>query len=359
MFEQQTYENILQRMLDRVEMDVDKRQGSLVYDMLAPMAAELAEHYSQLEGVVDMLFIRSASGEWLDRLGMQFGIPRREAVAAVRRADCYNYEGTPLEVAVGTRFRCDEWTYMVQQVLEDGGYVLQCEQPGIGGGLAEGVLLPLDYLPQLQDAVMGEVLSDGSEEETDEAYRSRIISILEQPAFGGNPSQYRAETLSIAGVGDVEVFPAFNGGGTVGLVLAGVNGEPVSEELVQQVQRRYNGDDNEQNMAPIGHKVTVKSCVKKEVTIQMQVQLKEGYVLESLQDSLQQRIRAAVEGIPLRQQKLYTAQIVAAVLEEEAVLDVPLDHVTINNSSENLSLQKTVQQYEVPVLQEALITEVA
>lgn len=358
MFEEQTYEAILTRMLDRVQMDVDKRQGSIVYDILAPMAAELAEHYSQLEGVVDMLFIRSAQGEWLDRLGMQFGIPRREATCAVRKANCYDQDGEKIEMAVGTRFRCEQWTYAVQEVLEDGGCALCCEQPGIEGGLAEGVLLPIDYLPQLQDAVLGEVLSDGSEEETDDVYRNRIISILEQPAFGGNPSQYRAETLNIAGVGDVEVFPAFAGGGTVGLVLADVNREPVSVELVEQVQQHYDGDENEQNMAPIGHKVTVKSCVEKRVTVQLQVQLKDGHVLDNLRQSLQERIRASVGGIPMRQQKLYAAHIVAAVLEEEAVLDVPMEQVRINGQAGNLTLSKTVTQYEVPVLEDAQITEV-
>lgn len=358
MFESQTYEAILNRMLEKVPLDVDKRKGSLVYDMLAPMAAELAEHYSQLEGVVDMLFIRSAQGEWLDKLGIQFGIPRREATCAVRRADCYEQDGQQMDIAVGTRFRCEQWTYVVQEKLEDGGYALCCEQPGMEGGLAEGVLLPIDYLPQLQDAVLGEVLSDGSEQETDDAYRNRIISVLEQPAFGGNPSQYRAETLNIVGVGDVEVFPAFAGGGTVGLVLAGVDGEPVSAELVQQVQSHYEGDGNEQNMAPIGHKVTVKSCVEKKVSVQLQVQLKEGHTLENLKQSLQERIRASVHSVPMRQQRLYAAQIVAAVLEEEAVLDVPMDAVYINGQKGNLTLSKTVAQYEVPILESAQITEV-
>ena len=124
------------------------------------------------------------------------------------------------------------------------------------------------------------------------------------------------------------------------------------------MQQQYDGDENEQNMGPIGHKVKVENCVEKKVTVQLQVQLKDGHVLDNLRQSLQERIRASVGGIPMRQQKLYAAHIVAAVLEEEAVLDVPMEQVRINGQAGNLTLSKTVTQYEVPVLEDAQITEV-
>ena len=38
MFEKMTYEAILQDMLNRVTSDVDKREGSIIYDALAPCA---------------------------------------------------------------------------------------------------------------------------------------------------------------------------------------------------------------------------------------------------------------------------------------------------------------------------------
>lgn len=41
MYEEVTYEEILERMLERVPDDMDKREGSLIYDALAPAAIEL------------------------------------------------------------------------------------------------------------------------------------------------------------------------------------------------------------------------------------------------------------------------------------------------------------------------------
>lgn len=43
MYEEQTFEAIIKRMLDRVSGDVDKREGSVIYDALAPIAFSLAE----------------------------------------------------------------------------------------------------------------------------------------------------------------------------------------------------------------------------------------------------------------------------------------------------------------------------
>ena len=44
-----TYEEILQGMLDKVPSDVDKQEGSVIYDALAPCAYFLAQQDFQLE----------------------------------------------------------------------------------------------------------------------------------------------------------------------------------------------------------------------------------------------------------------------------------------------------------------------
>lgn len=41
MVEEQTYEAILQRMMDRIPDGMDKREGSIIYDALAPLRLSL------------------------------------------------------------------------------------------------------------------------------------------------------------------------------------------------------------------------------------------------------------------------------------------------------------------------------
>ena len=47
------YDTILQRMLDRVPIQIDKREGSIIYNALAPAAAELAQMYILLKNKSD------------------------------------------------------------------------------------------------------------------------------------------------------------------------------------------------------------------------------------------------------------------------------------------------------------------
>ena len=43
--ENNSFEDILDRLLENVDDNLDKRQGSIIYDALAPAAAELAQCY--------------------------------------------------------------------------------------------------------------------------------------------------------------------------------------------------------------------------------------------------------------------------------------------------------------------------
>ena len=42
MFEDYSYDNLLAEMLSNVATDVDKREGSIIFDTLSPAALELA-----------------------------------------------------------------------------------------------------------------------------------------------------------------------------------------------------------------------------------------------------------------------------------------------------------------------------
>lgn len=48
MFENMSYEGILQRMLDRVPNTFDKREGSIIFDALAPAAMEMIVSNSEM-----------------------------------------------------------------------------------------------------------------------------------------------------------------------------------------------------------------------------------------------------------------------------------------------------------------------
>ena len=74
-----TYEEIIQRMLARVPDTVDKREGSMIFDALAPAAIELVQMYVELQGYLDLVFVDTSSEDYLTRLCSQFGVDRQAA----------------------------------------------------------------------------------------------------------------------------------------------------------------------------------------------------------------------------------------------------------------------------------------
>ena len=65
MFENMTYENILERLLKSVPSDIDKREGSIIFDALSPVALEIAQMYINADIVLKNAFADTAERDYL------------------------------------------------------------------------------------------------------------------------------------------------------------------------------------------------------------------------------------------------------------------------------------------------------
>ena len=150
MYETQTFETIMDRCLSRVSSSVDKREGSVIYDALAPACAELATLYTELSNILDRAFPDTATGEDLDRKCMERGVIRRQASAAVRKGVFTSSSGAAFSVPIGTRFSGGEINYIITGALNTpGAYSLTSETPGEIGNGFYGTLLPIDFVDGL------------------------------------------------------------------------------------------------------------------------------------------------------------------------------------------------------------------
>ena len=104
-----TYEELLQAMLDRVPSDVDKREGSVIYDALAPCAYFLAQQDFQLDNFIDLVFPDTALGEYLDRAAEAYNVSRKPATKAMRMMT------TSGRVEIGTRWGINNLVYRVKE----------------------------------------------------------------------------------------------------------------------------------------------------------------------------------------------------------------------------------------------------
>jgi uncharacterized phage protein gp47/JayE len=245
MFETMTYENILADMLSRVTSDVDKREGSIIYDALAPCAYQLAQAYFLLNNFIDLVSGDTAVDEYLDRVVADYGITRKAATYAIRQVD------TTGVVAIGTRWGLEDTTYVITELVSTNVYKAQCEQLGVIGNQFSGTLDNIDNVAGIT-ATLTSILISGADEETDDNLRARFYAQIQSPSTSGNADNYKEWALEVPGVGDAKVFPLWSGAGTVKVLV--VDSNMAIDAALPAIVAAYI-----ETVRPIGAAVTVGS----------------------------------------------------------------------------------------------------
>lgn len=352
---------VLGRMLSKVPDTIDKREGSIIYNALAPTAYALAAQSYMLGHMGNLLFADTAEGEWLDRVVYDFGLEREAATRALRKITCTDKDGAGIAGLTGKRFAINDLTFRLTAAAETAGvYQAECEQYGTQGNCYSGAVLPVDNISGLGTAVLDAApLIAARDDESDDDLRARFYEAVRQTPFGGNKADYREKTLAIDGVGACAVFGAPElaaGAGNVGIVIGDEQGKKASDTLVQEVQGLFGtaGD----GLAPIGHTVTVKTAAELTVNVAASVQLKSGSSFAAVEPLTEAAITAYIGGIGFEDATIYYAKLVAEILNShEAIVDVGT--VTLGGASANLSLVKTFAGYQIPKLGTVTVTEVS
>ena len=395
MYETETYDVILQRMLDRVSDKLDKRESSLIWDTHSSTAIELQILYIELETLITNSYGDTAAREFLIRLCKDRGITPEAATNTILKG-----EFIPATIDVtGQRFNIGDVNYLVTEMITPGSYRVICETPGVIGNQYLGQMIPMEYIDGLQTATLTEILIPGEDDEDTEVLRQRYFDSFKEQSFGGNRADYIETVKKINGVGDVKVTRIWNGGirpadmipsaavtdwynlvigtldeevalwlstvymaawerkltvgGTVLVTIVDSDdfGE-ASKTLIDTVQTALDPVQNAGEgvgLAPIGHVVSVKSAGATLVYVTTTVTFDEGYNWSNLKTAIQDAVDAYL--LELRQGWAATtstivriSQIESRILAVSGVADIA--NTKINGSASNL----TLGTYNIPVI---------
>ena len=393
-----TFNEILERMISRVPNSFDKREGSIIYDALAPAALELQRIYIELNSILSDSYGDTASREYLILRCKERGVIPEQASKAILRG-----KFTPSGInVIGKRFNVNELNYVVIRALtdSDGGYEVQCETPGTIGNRMLGMMIPIEYIQGLETAELTEVLIPGEDDETTDNLRKRYFDSFKESAFGGNVKDYINKVNTISGVGAAKVKRVWNDdinpleliptqkvvdwangvgmksdpevsrwltaaisagkekkltvGGTVLLTILGSDFNVASNQLIQTVQQEIDPTDapgEGYGLAPIGHIVNVKSARGVEISVKTEITFETGYSWSNLRNAIEEAIKgyllelckswASTSSLVVR-----IAQIETRLLQIKGIVDI--GNTTINGVDKNL----TLDGYEIPVFKE-------
>lgn len=369
-----SFSDILTGMLEQVDDSLDKREGSLIYTALAPVAWYLEGLALDLAQMQSASYVGTATGTDLDYYVANRGITRVAATPAVRQGifDAVIPSGSVFKTVNGA----DSVLFTSGDLISSSGgvwvYKMTCQTAGEIGNSYTGQIIPVTAIAGLTTATIGEIITMGTDEETDEALRARFFASLGSAPYGGNISEYRQAILAVPGVGGVQIYPAntYQGGGTVLCSIIDDDYAPAAPALVSTVQQAICPPDNGQNtpsqngygIAPIGAAVTITAPSQLTVNISFTASFATGITNgattyhDDIVNAINEYITSVAKtwGDAVQNNRIsysviiYAARVVYAILTVPEVVNV--SDLLINGQSSDLVLTETSALQQIPTL---------
>lgn len=296
-YQNMDFDYFIESALERVPESLDTREGSVIYDAIAPAAYLMTEMALNLSTSVLNTFTQTASGEFLDYRAEERGITREPATYAELVATMTDENGSPLVGSLGDRFASvgvEPVYYSVKRLSNiTGQVILAAETAGEVGNSYVGQILPVSPISSFGNAEIIEVSIPARDQESDDELRERLLKTNEIISFGGNVSDYINYVNEMDEVAAVQVYPTWNGGGTVKIVILNNQYLTPSQALISKVQTVIDPVDvsgNGYGIAPIGHKVTVMSPTLRTINVSVTIQTANNVTAEDVRQQIEKAI---------------------------------------------------------------------
>ena len=366
------FEYWLNLMLDNVPDDIDQREGSVIYDALAPAAMVMAQQSLARANIIKQTYIKTAQGQFLDYRAAEHGTARYAATQTEVKAKFLDSDGNPINnVQIGDQFASIGETpifYTVQKINDDLTGELTADDPGTAANSYIGQVLPVTSNDSLSWAEITEIVAPARDEETDDHLRDRLLRADDWIAYGGNITDYLAMLSKINEVGAGQVYPVWNGAGTVKLVIVDNNLMPASADLVKKVKNIIDPTDNESQgygLAPIDHQVTVVAPTPLTVNIAATVSIDGTHGVDLVKAEIKAAIGQYFKSLRGNwntinpetgrgyAQTIYRSKILSQIMMVDGVVNATVP--TLNESDQDITLVFNNQTSQLPVLGEVVL----
>lgn len=337
------FSDALERLKGYLVYPLSKIEGTFSMFNLRSVAQESALLSNNMEILEDNWSLDTASGEYLDKKVLDYGIYRRTASFSLGTVTFSGTDG--VTIPVGTIVVATDYGVQFEtrdDVTIDQGTATvnaQCISTGVIGNVPAGAI---NRLAEQIQGVSGVTNSDdftgGAEREDDENLRMRTYFKIRYPATSGNVYHYQNWATSVSGVGAVKVFPLWNGPGTVKVSILDANGDPATEELIKEVQDYIDPDPQQHGggQAPVGALVTVSTATPKVINVSASVEVSVSSSIETIKEEFTKALKDYFKEVAYDEKtdSLSVARVGLILFQVQGVVDYT--NLTINGGTSSV-----------------------
>lgn len=279
----QPYETVLARMKDKFTQlaGYPPDDASDIGIRMKVLAGEIYSASCAQDWLCRQTFVPYATGKQLEYHAAERGLSRKPAAAASGVLTFSRKTALWYDVKIPAGTLCATSGDGAVQYETGADAVLQlgrtsvdvpasAQAAGTGGNTEAGTVCVMLTVPsEIESVTNAQAFTGGSDAESDEDLRARLLACWQEPANSANAAWYRKAAESCAGVHSAQVVPCADGAGTVTVFLGG-DGKAAPDAAVQTLQAVFN------EKRELGTAVTVKAAQTVPVDVSFRVSAAKG-----------------------------------------------------------------------------------
>ena len=317
----ETYDTVLGRMKEKFQelSGFSADDASDIGIRLKVLAGEVFSLWNGLEWLKRQAFPTTATGEFLEEHAVQRGLSRKDAVCSEGMLTFSRETPLGYDVLIPKGTVCAtageesvEYVTLADALLAAGTLSAttgaKSREGGARSNVAAGKISVMVSAPSGIETVTNlSAFTGGTEQETDEELRERLLQSYAMISNGTNAEFYRECALKHGGVYSVGVKPRVNGAGSVGVYLAGKGTVP-AEGVVQEVKAELDA------LREINVDVKVAPVTLVDYSVSLYLEPTETTTFAAAKEAATQAILDYIGGLSAGE-TVYLARIGKAVLE--------------------------------------------
>jgi uncharacterized phage protein gp47/JayE len=331
----QVTERILSRLVAATDVTITSA-GSMARTLTELISDEIGSAYSFMSANIQQAFISTAGGAALDRLGVMFGLERKNVNPVINSSSgavlfYLTKKGEPVSPGHATQYASADVTIPAGTIIGTDPLHLGSDDPDLfkveqdvvipaGSYMAYASVTPMNSIKQTTaggavryhtfNPTTAPVNSLGDELqinvfnrlelqvnryiESDTNFRYRIVNALTSIA-GATSIALRLAALGVEGVRDCQVYPLARGIGTAEVIViledpAGQNATDVFQEAVDAVRSKVS----------VGDLVNVKRPIESSVDMMIKVTFKDGRSNAQILTQVEQVVTSYINSLSVK-----------------------------------------------------------